>query len=105
MLVSVPLVLADVVVGEHRAERLVLVIDLGRHHDVAVAGELDAQARDGCGLLEDLGIEEEPGILLGHGGMSRRVDVGPHGTRGRVKIAKLAADDHRVVPPLRMIPT
>ena len=98
VLVGVPLLLAGVVVPEHGSQRLVLVVDLWRHHHVAVAGELHGEAGDGWGLLEDLGIENEPGEFLRAGRMDRGVDVGPHRTRGRVEVLVFGADDHRASP-------
>ena len=43
----------EIVVRQHRPRRLMIVIDLRRHDDVSVTGELHRQPYDRAGLLKE----------------------------------------------------
>src|SRR3984885_12167686 len=82
---------AGLVVGEDSPGRLELVVDLGDGDDVAVTGEHGRHAADGAGDLEDLGPEDDAGILAGR---NRAGDVSPHGSVGSGEIDEFFGDDH-----------
>ena len=70
--------------GPHRlvpvgARRLAAVINLGHHHEVTEAGELEREATDRRCLLENLRMEHKARIAARRAaGLGRSINVGPH---------------------------
>ena len=93
--VRIAFIRAGLIVGQHSSRRLQLVIHLGNSDNIAMAGNKGGKAADGAGGLEDLGKQNDRGILsLGHGAKH----VGPHRARWGGKIdGCLLLNDHQTL--------